>query len=71
MDAIAERNQWVNRLHPLIKFILTIVYISVVVSFHKYDIIGLAGMAVYPIAVFILADLSLKDSVKRLRVVLP
>lgn len=71
MDAVAERNQWVNQLHPLIKFVLTIVYISIVVSFHKYDIIGLAGMAVYPVALFILADLSFRDSVKRLRVVLP
>lgn len=71
MDAVAERDQWVNRLHPLIKFIITIVYISTVVSFNKYDIIGLAGMAVYPIALFILADLSFKDSIKRLRIVLP
>ncbi len=71
MDAVAERNQWVNQLHPLIKFVVTIVYISIVVSFHKYDIIGLGGMVVYPVALFILADLSFRDSVKRLRVVLP
>ena len=71
MDAIAERNQWVNMLHPLVKFALTVAYISIVVSFNKYDIIGLAGMAVYPIALFILADLSFKDSLKRLRIVLP
>ena len=71
MDALAERDQWVNMLHPLVKFALTVAYISIVVSFNKYDIIGLAGMAVYPIALFILADLSFKDSLKRLRIVLP
>ena len=71
MDAIAERDQWVNMLHPLVKFVLTVSYISIVVSFNKYDIVGLAGMAVYPIALFILADLSFKDSLKRLRIVLP
>ena len=71
MDAIAEKDQWVNMLHPLVKFALTVAYISIVVSFNKYDIIGLAGMAVYPIALFILADLSFKDSLKRLRIVLP
>lgn len=71
MDFIAERDQWVNHIHPLIKFVLTIVYISVVVSFNKYDIIGLAGMIVYPLSVFILADLSFLDSLKRMRIVLP
>lgn len=71
MDTLASRDQWVNRLHPLVKFIITISYIVAVVSFDKYDIIGLAGMVIYPIAVFILSDLSFLDSVKRLRVVLP
>lgn len=71
MDFIAERDQWVNHIHPLIKFVLTIVYISVVVSFNKYDILGLAGMIVYPLALFILADLSFLDSLKRMKIVLP
>lgn len=71
MDALASRDQWVNQIHPLVKFVLTIVYIMAVVSFHKYDAAGLAGMAVYPAAVFILAELSFWDSLKRLRFVLP
>lgn len=33
MDLIAERDQWVNAIHPLIKFVITVVYIAVVVSF--------------------------------------
>lgn len=71
MDTMAAKNQWVNRIHPLVKFVLTIVYLATVVSFHKYDIIGLMGMVVYPLAMFILAELSFRDSMKRLRVVLP
>lgn len=71
MDTIASRNQWVNRIHPLVKFFLTVFYIAVVASFPKYDIIGLTGMVVYPLAVFILAEASFLDSLKRLRVVLP
>lgn len=71
MDTIAARDQWVNKIHPLVKFILTIVYIATVVSFQKYDVIGLAGMAIYLIAGFILAELSFKECLWRLRVVLP
>lgn len=71
LDRLAERNQWVNRLHPLVKFVVTVFYIALVVSFDKYDVLGLAGMVIYPIAGFILADLSVRDSFKRLRIVLP
>lgn len=71
MDAMAARDQWVNRIHPLVKFVLTVVYILSVVSFQKYDIPGLAGMVVYPLAMFILSEVSFKDCIKRLKVVLP
>ena len=71
METIAKRYQWVNRIHPLVKFVFTVCYIAVVVSFSRYDVLGLFGMIIYPLAMFILADLSFKDSLKRLRVVLP
>ncbi len=71
MDALAARDQWMNRIHPLVKFVVTISYIAAVVSFQKYDAAGLAGMVVYPIAGFMLSELSFSDSIKRLRLVLP
>lgn len=71
MDMVAGRDQWVNKIHPLVKLILTIIYIATVVSFQKYDVIGLLGMAIYLIAGFILAELSFKECLWRLRVVLP
>ena len=71
METIASRDQWVNQIHPLVKFVLTISYTVTVVSFQKYDIIGLAGMFFYPLAMFILSDLSFTDCRRRLRVVLP
>lgn len=71
MDTVAARNQWMNNVHPLVKLVLTIIYISVVVSFPKYDMIGLIGMAVYLIAGFLLAELSVKECLWRIRVILP
>lgn len=70
IDQLAARDQWMNRVHPLVKLVLTVGYIATVVSFHKYDLIGLAGMVVYLIAGFMLAELSIKDCVRRLRMVL-
>jgi cobalt/nickel transport system permease protein len=71
MDTIAAKDQWVNRLHPLVKLVITIFYIMVTVSFPKYEIAGIIPMAIYPLAMFILAELSFKESLKRLRIVLP
>ncbi|MCI5856681.1 MAG: cobalt ECF transporter T component CbiQ [Agathobacter sp.] len=71
LNTLAGRNQWMNQIHPLVKFVLTIVYIVTTVSFPKYDVIGLLGMMVYPLALFMLADLSFRDSLHRLRIVLP
>ncbi len=71
IDTLATRDQWVNSIHPLVKFVLTVGYIMTVVSFPKYDVPGLAGMIVYPLAVFLLSELSFWDSLKRLRLVLP
>ena len=71
IDESASKNQWMNRIHPLVKLLVTVSYIAVVVSFQKYDIAGLAGMVIYPVAGFILSELSFWESVKRLRLVLP
>lgn len=71
IGALANRDQAVNRLHPLVKFVLTLGYIALVVSFPKYDLGGVVSMLVYPLAGFILAELSWRDSLRRLRVVLP
>jgi cobalt/nickel transport system permease protein len=71
LDELAAEDRWVNQLHPLVKLFLTILYIGLVVSFPAYDLAGLATMAVYPVAVFILGEISFWDALRRLRVVLP
>ncbi len=71
IEQLASRNQWVNKIHPLIKLFLTVFYIAITVSFHKYDLFGLIGMLVYLIFTFSLADLSIKEGIWRLRVILP
>ena len=71
MDFLAGRDQWLNRIEPLVKLVLTVFYIVVVVSFPKYDLARLLLMGIYPIVLFILGELSFPDSVKRLRLILP
>lgn len=71
MDKTFVRTQWLNNIYPLIKLIVTICFITTVVSFSKYDLSRLLRMGVYPIATFVLGEVSFKTSLKRLRVILP
>ena len=71
IEEMANSNQWLNRIHPLVKLALTIGYIATVVSCDKYQIVPLLQLAVYPLVSFIICDYSFKEALYRLRVVLP
>ncbi|QHQ59749.1 cobalt ECF transporter T component CbiQ [Anaerocolumna sedimenticola] len=71
LDEMAERNTRINQVHPLIKLLITVFYITCVVSYHKYNLLGLFPMILYPLIVFNLAEISVKSCFKKLRVVLP
>ena len=71
MDELSARDQWVNRLHPLVKLLCTILFIVITVSFGRYDVIGTISMGVYPLVLFQLTGLRFGDCVRRLRAVLP
>ncbi len=70
LDRMPLQNKWINNIHPLAKMIVTFFYISALISFHKYNLIGLLKMSIYVFTVFILGKVSLKQGVKQLRVVL-
>ncbi len=67
----AQKDMWMNNLNPLVKLFSTILYICLVVSFPKYNIPGVLSMALYPLIIFLLGDISFKDAIYRLRFVLP
>ena len=71
IDYIASRDQWLNNVHPLVKLCLTLFYIVLTVSFSKYDLIGVLGMFIYPFVMFQVGEISFKDALKRLKIVLP
>ena len=60
-----------NRLHPLGKLLLSIFYIFIAVSFHKYSLAPLIVMAIYPLFGFIVGELSFKEGIYRMRLILP
>lgn len=71
MDALAAGNSVIHQMHPLCKLVVTIIYIFVVVSFHKYDINGLVVMVLYPVFMFQAAQIPVRLCFYKLRIVLP
>lgn len=70
MDMEAGQDKWLNGIHPLPKLIVTLLYIALVVSFDKYDFTGLLGMILYLIVLMTVGELSIRHSLKQLRVLL-
>ena len=71
MEAAALEKSTLHSFHPLIKLILTVVFIAFVVSMHRYDIKSLLLLGVYPVALFALGQLAWPDAWRRLKYILP
>ncbi len=71
MDALAQAGSPIHDLPPLAKLIVTIAYIAVTVSFHKYDIASLAVMVLYPVLLSALSGISVGMCFYKFRIVLP
>ncbi|MCR4618980.1 MAG: cobalt ECF transporter T component CbiQ [Lachnospiraceae bacterium] len=71
LQNLQQRSHWMNRLHPLGKLLVCVIYIFVVASFDKYAIDKLIVMAIFPVFCFIVGDLSLKEGLYRMRLILP
>ena len=56
---------------PLVKLFLTVWYLGWTVSFSPYDLTGLMAMAIYPLSVFVLVELSWTKLWKRIKIAIP
>lgn len=70
LDSASAEAKWLQQMHPLSKLLITILYISIVISFDKYDVSGLCGMSLYLIIVMVIGELSIKKCIKKLWIAL-
>lgn len=71
MDELAARTSPIHSLHPAAKFLSTIAYIMVVLSFDKYDLNGLFPMILWPVILFQVSGTNVRSCFYKLRIVLP
>ena len=71
LDELSRRDTFLNRIHPAVKLVVTVLYLVLVVSYGGYQLTGVLGMALYPFLLFEISGLSFRDALRRLRIVLP
>ena len=71
IDDLAAGNSMIHRRSAGAKLAVTVLYILLVMSFHKYDLPGLVPMVFYPVILFQLSGIPVSLCFKKLRYVLP
>lgn len=71
LDDLSAKETSIHRLHPVIKLLTTVVYLTVVISFERYEIIGLLPFVFYPVLTFVLGELPFAPVLKRILLVQP
>jgi cobalt/nickel transport system permease protein len=71
LDEAASKKTIIHKIDPIAKLLVTIIYLIVVVSFKKYDIIGLIPYLLYLVVTFLLSEVPFIRIFKRLIIILP
>ena len=71
LDELAANDTGIHRLNPCIKIATTAIFLIVVASFSKYDVINLLPLFLYPIALMNWASLPFAVIAKRIMLALP
>ena len=70
MDGEAREEGFLQNLHPLSKFFVTVFYLVILLSFHRYDLSGVILMGVYPVLMFTLGDIPVRPMWRRMALIL-
>ena len=71
LEELTELKTSVHRLHPRAKLLISFAYIVIVVSFNRYDVLGVVPFFFYTAIVCALAELPMKTLHKRFLIALP
>jgi len=71
LDDLARQDTRIHRIHPLAQLLTTIAFITVVISFGRYEIGHLLPLLFYPILIFSLGEIPVLPLLKRLLIVSP
>jgi cobalt/nickel transport system permease protein len=71
LDELADKETAIHRINPVIKMVVTFIYLLFVVSYDKYDISGLLPLFFYPAVIMSIGDIPLKPMLAGLVIAAP
>ena len=71
LEQLSMKNTIIHNIHPLIKMVVTVVYIVCILSVRRYDLLRFSYFLFYLIITTALAELPLKIIIKRTMIALP
>lgn len=71
VDDLAQKDTFIHRLHPIVKLLTTAFYLTVVVSFGRYEISSLLPFVFYPVLIIAIAELPAAPVLKMILLVEP
>ena len=71
LDELAAQDTAIHRINPVAKLLVTLIYLVVVVSYGKYDIMGLIPLVLYPVSIMAAGNIPLKPMLAGLAVAMP
>ena len=71
LDEIGRGDTIIHKINPLVKMIVTIIYLVVVLSFHKYSVSQLIPYVFYPVIIIVLGEIPPLMVLKRILYVMP
>lgn len=66
IEELARRDVWINRINPLVKLIVTLIYILSVTSIDKYSLSRVILYGVYPVFILTAVDLPIKPLLQKM-----
>jgi cobalt/nickel transport system permease protein len=70
-DALHARNTWLSQLNPRAILLATLAFIVVVVSFNRYAVAGLLPLAIFPVLMAQLGEVSLRRIAVKVLLAMP
>ncbi len=71
LDELSRQKNLINEMHPLAKLFITLVYICVLASFDRYEIMGILPFVLYPVIVIMACEIPFGKLIKRVLIVEP
>lgn len=69
IDRYSKKDRFANNIHPVVKVLLTAIYIVLLMSVDKYNLITTLSMSIYVIILSIVADISIVELLKKFKVI--